>query len=165
MLEHWGAPFGAAHERQRQSAVDAIRQTTSEREGELQRIVEQAAAIAQAPIASVSIIDRDRQWIAAGLGIDVSETPRSASICNRVILRPGEPLVILDAQQDERYATISTVANPPYVRFYAGIPLVNRAGYALGALCVVDMVPRTAAPDLLALGRLAREAERVITGH
>ena len=149
MLEHWGAPFGAAHERQRQSAVDAIRQTTSEREGELQRIVEQAAAIAQAPIASVSII----------------ETPRSASICNRVILRPGEPLVILDAQQDERYATISTVANPPYVRFYAGIPLVNRAGYALGALCVVDMVPRTAAPDLLALGRLAREAERVITGH
>lgn len=158
----WPAP---ALERNRQAAVDSIRHTTSEREGELQRIVERAAAIAATPIASVSLIDRERQWLAARLGIDARETPRSASICSRVILRPGEPLVILDASRDERYAKISSVAGDPFVRFYTGIPLVNRAGYALGALCVVDTVPRDAPPDLMALGRLAREAERIIAGH
>jgi GAF domain-containing protein len=163
-MQRWETAGGAVLEQRRQLAVDAARQTTTEREGELKRIVNQAAALARTPIASVSIIDGNRQWIAAGHGIDVPETPRSASICSRVILRPGEPLVILDAREDERYASISSVANAPFVRFYAGIPLVNRAGYALGALCVVDTVPRDEAPDLTALGRLAREAERLISG-
>lgn len=163
-MQHFESRDGAALELRRQMAVDAARKTTTEREGELKRIVEQAAALARTPIASVSIIDRNRQWIAAGHGIDVTETPRSSAICDRVILRPGEPLVILDARKDERYASFPTVAEAPFVRFYAGIPLVNRAGYALGALCVVDMVPRDEAPDLMALGRLAREAERLIGG-
>jgi len=163
-MRHWDAAGEMGLELRRQMAVDAARQTTTEREGELKRIVNQAAVLARTPIASVSIIDRDRQWIAAGHGIEIIETPRSASICSRVILRPGEPLVILDARQDERYASIPTVKNAPFIRFYAGIPLVNRAGYALGALCVVDTVPRNEAPDLTALGRLAREAERLIGG-
>jgi len=154
-----------ALERNRQAAVDGVRRTTSEREGELQRIVERAAAVAGTPMASVSLIDRERQWLAARLGVAFKETPRSASICSRVILRPGEPLVILDAQRDERYAAIPSVVDAPYVRFYTGIPLVNRAGYALGALCVVDTVPRHEPPDLMTLARLAREAERIITGH
>lgn len=165
MVEDLLAPGGAAQERRRQDAVDAVRQTTSEREGALKRIAERAAALARTPIASVSIIDRDRQWIAAALGVDITETPRSTSICSRVILRPGEPLVILDAREDARYASIPTVSGEPFVRFYAGIPLVNRAGYALGALCVVDMIPRDEPPDLTALGGLAREAERVINGQ
>ena len=164
-MQHWATAGEAVLEQRRQIAVDAARQTTTEREVELTWIVNQAATLARTPIASVSIIDRNRQWIAAGHGIDVIETPRSASICSRVILRPGEPLVILDAREDERYASISTVSGAPFVRFYAGIPLVNRAGYALGALCVVDMVPRTEAPDLTALGRLARQAERLISGQ
>lgn len=164
MSGHWQAADAAALEARRQEAVDSIRQTTSERETELRRIVQRAAVLANTPIASVSIIDGDRQWIAAALGIDVVETPRSAAICNRVIMRPGEPLVILDATADERYASMPPVVESPFVRFYAGIPMVNRAGYALGALCVVDTVPRTEAPDLTALARLAREAERVIGG-
>jgi len=164
-MQGWEGFGSGGLEQRRQSAVDAARHTTTEREGELRRIVQRAADLARAPIASVSIIDRDRQWIAAGHGIDVSESPRSASLCSHVILRPGEPLVILDAQKDARYASISTVAGPPFVRFYAGIPLVNRAGYALGALCVVDTVPRDEGPDLMALGRLAREAERLISGQ
>lgn len=163
-MQHWATADEAVLEQRRQIAVDAARQTTTEREVELKRIVYQAAAVARTPIASVSIIDRNRQWIAAGHGLDITETPRSASICSRVILRPGEPLVILDARADERYAQISTVTHAPFVRFYAGIPLVNRAGYALGALCVIDTVPREEAPDLTALGRLAREAERLISG-
>lgn len=165
MGEHWVPAFGVEYELQRQRAVDAVMQTTSEREGELQRIVERAAVVARTPIAAISIIDRDRQWIAARFGTDISETPRSASICSLAILRPGDPLVILNVRQDERYSTLPAVANPPFVRFYAGIALVNRAGYALGALCVVDIVPRSVAPDLLALGQLAREAERVITAQ
>lgn len=149
------------NEEQRQSAVDATRQTTSERDSELQRIVEEAAASARAPIASVSIIDRNRRWFAANLGLDASEILRPNSLCSRVILRPGEPLVILDALRDERYVTSPEVSAAPFVRFFVGIPLVSRAGYAFGALCVADAMPRGEVPDLTALERLARKAERL----
>lgn len=161
MLE-WDPGVIPPNELLRQAAVDAARQTTTERAMELQRIVEEAADAAQTPIASVSIIDGNRQWFAARLGLAEAETARSTSICSRVILRPGEPLVILDAQGDPRFAANPNVAHAPFVRFYAGIPLVDHGGYALGALCVVDTAPRRSAPDLMALGRLAREAERLI---
>jgi GAF domain-containing protein len=153
------------NEDQRQAAVNAARQTTSERDGALQRIVEEAAARARTPIASVSIIDRDHQWIAAMLGTDARETLRLDSLCSRVILRPGEPLVILDADQDERYAAVQEVSAAPFIRFFVGISLINRAGYSFGALCLADTVPRREMPDLTALERLAREAERFIINY
>jgi GAF domain-containing protein len=153
----------AEFERRRQRAVDAVRRTTAERESTLQGIVERATTYADAPIGAISIIDRDRQWIAARVGIGATETLRSASICAQAILRPGEPLIIFDTTQDERWSSLPMIAGSPYVRFYAGIPLVNRSGYALGALCVVDLAPRAVAPNVAELGRFAREAERVLT--
>lgn len=157
-------PITPDYEWRRQIAVDAIRRTTAERESALQAIVEQAVAFANTAIGSISIIDRDRQWIAARVGISATETLRSESICARAILRPGEPLIILDTTRDERSATLSMVTGAPHVRFYAGIPLIGRSGYALGALCVVDIVPRKIAPDISEIARLARQAERVLNG-
>lgn len=162
-LEHANAfPLDPEFERRRQRAVDAVRRTTADRESILQAIVERATTYAGAPIGAISIIDRDRQWIAARVGIEATETLRSASICAQAILRPGEPLIIFDTTQDERWASLPMIAGSPYVRFYAGIPLVNRSGYALGALCVVDLAPRAVAPNIAELGRYAREAERVL---
>jgi hypothetical protein len=152
------------YECRRQIAVDAIRQTTAEREYALQAIVEQATAVARTPIGAISIIDRDRQWIAARVGIDAVETLRSESICTKTILRPGEPLVIYDTTRDERSASLPMITNAPYVRFYAGIPLVNRSGYPLGALCVVDVTPREVAPNISELGSIARQVERILNG-
>jgi len=152
------------YEQRRQIAVDAIRRTTAERESALQAIVEQATASADTAIGAISIIDRDRQWIAARVGISATETLRSESICARAPLRPGEPLIILDTTSDDRSATLPMITGAPYVRFYAGIPLISKSGYAVGALCVVDIAPREVAPDMLVLGRLARQAERILNG-
>lgn len=156
--------ISADHELRRQHAVDAIRRTTAERERALQAIVEQAISVAHAPIGAISIIDRDRQWIAARVGIAAIETHRSESICAKTILRPGEPLIIYDTTRDERSAFLPMIVSAPYVRFYAGIPLVSHSGYALGALCVVDVAPRNLTPDILELERLARQAERILNG-
>lgn len=154
--------FNAGHEARRQLAVDSLSRTTADRERSLQALVEQATLIAEAPIGAISIIDRSQQLIAARVGVDTTETLRSESICTNTILRPGEPLVIFDTTQDERSASLPMITGAPYVRFYVGIPLVNLAGYALGALCVVDLEPRTIAPSLLELGRIARQAERIL---
>ena len=129
--------FDAAHEVRRQLAVDSLSRTTADRERSLHALVEQATMLAKAPIGAISIIDRSQQLIAARVGIDATETLRSESICSNTILRPGEPLVIFDTTRDERSASLPMIIGAPYVRFYVGIPLVNLAGYALGALCVV----------------------------
>lgn len=126
---------------------------------ELQRIVERAARIFQAPIAAISIIDNRRQWFAAGHGLDGTETPREYSFCAHAIHRPGEPLVVEDATQDPRFSTNPLVLADPGIRFYAGVPLIDRMGYALGALCVADTTPREQPENLIELTMLAHEAE------
>ncbi len=146
----------------RQRAVDASGITRRPGNPALQRIVEQAASLAGAPIAAVSVIDRSRQWFAAKVGIDESEKPRSESFCAFAILRPGEPLIVCDAMRDPRFAQNPAVLGVPHVRFYAGIPLVDRSGYALGALCVADTQPRRDDFDVYDLTHLAREAERLM---
>ena len=150
---------------------EALRQAAVERSGilrrrgdlALQRIVETATRIYQANMGLISIIDHGRQWFAARVGIEPEETPRAQSFCLHAIRKPGEPLVVLDAQTDRRFASNPLVQGAPYVRFYAGVPVLDRAGYPLGALCVIDDKPRLAMPSLFQLIRLTREAEQIIS--
>lgn len=151
-------------------ADEALRQAAVDRSGifgragdpELQRIVEDAARRFAAPISAVTIIDRDRQWFATRVGLDRAETPRAVSFCARAILRPGEMLIVPDATQDRRFAENPLVQSSPNIRFYAGVPLINRAGYALGALCIIDVNARPDPGNLFELSLLARAAERLI---
>ena len=149
-------------EEQRQQAVERSGVLRRKGDPELQRVVDQAAELFHVPIAAISIIDRDRQFLAVRTGFDLQETPRAISFCAHTILRPGEPLVVADARRDRRFAGNPQVMFPPHIRFYAGIPLIDRQGYPLGALCVIDSKPRAELPDLFELSLLAREAERQI---
>lgn len=151
-----------ANEEQRQQAVD--RSGVFKRRGDpaLQKLVDEAAKSFHAQIAAISIIDRDRQWFAARIGLEPEETPRAVSFCAHAIHRPGEPLIVPDARQDQRFAGNPLVMFAPHIRFYAGMPLTDRQGYPLGALCIIDAKPRDELPNMFELTLLAREAERLI---
>ncbi|ETX30617.1 histidine kinase dimerization/phosphoacceptor domain -containing protein [Roseivivax isoporae] len=113
------------------------------------------------PIALVSLVDRDRQWFKARDGFDLPETPLDQSICSYTILG-DDILEIPDTLNDVRTCEnpLCTRQEKP-IRFYAGAPLVSRAGYALGSLCVLDTQPRTLSKTQRdALGTLARQVMR-----
>jgi two-component system, cell cycle sensor histidine kinase and response regulator CckA len=120
-------------------------------------LVQLAAEICQVPMAFVSLVDKDREFFLSSVGSDVTESPRGISFCGHAILQ-DEPLVISDALTDPRFAENPNVSAGARVRFYAGVPLLSREGFALGALCVKDTVPRTLTPAQL-------EALRVLAGQ
>jgi GAF domain-containing protein len=130
----------------------------------LQVIAIQASTMARTEMAMITVLDEETQWYVARVGLEGDHSPRNQSFCHHTVLRPGEPMIVSDARQDPRFAHSPLVLAGPRIRFYAGVPLIDTAGYALGALCVADTHPRADFPYTMALVELAREAERVICG-
>ena len=103
-----------------------------------------AAFICHTPVSMISLIDSNRQWFLAKTGISSCETSREVSFCAHALVGT-EMLVVEDTHLDARFSRNVMVTGEPFIRFYAGAPLLTTDGYALGTLCVVDYVPRTLA--------------------
>lgn len=119
-------------------------------------LVSLAAQICDTPIALINLIDAKRQWFKAKVGLDVQEMPRDVGFCP-LCIHQGDALVIPDTLADAQFATKSVVISEPFVRFYAGIPLLVPGGEAIGTLCVLDRIPRQInAKQLAALQSISR---------
>ncbi|MYM94074.1 GAF domain-containing protein [Duganella vulcania] len=94
------------------------------------------------PIALLSLVDENRQWCKANVGMNVCETSRDISFCAHAILQP-DIFVIPDARADARFADNPIVTGEPHAVFYAGAPLTMPSGFAIGTLCLIDHKPRT----------------------
>lgn len=155
-------------ERRRQAALDALSLTDSLSEPAYDAVVQLARIVCDTPIALISLIDRDRQWFKARVGLDVTETPRNIAFCDHAIRTSSQMMEVEDAQLDLRFKDNPLVTGEPNIRFYAGQPLVDGFGNALGTVCVIDRVPRKLSPtQYVALSSLAEivaalvEARRV----
>lgn len=110
-------------------------------EEDFDRLAGLASRLFNVPIVLVSLLDHDRQFFKANVGFDVCETSREVSFCAHAIMR-DDILVIPDATKDPRFLANPLVLGPPYIRFYAGKPLVTPTGEKIGTVCLIDTKPR-----------------------
>jgi GAF domain-containing protein len=130
----------------------------SEPEQSFDDLVILASHICKTPMALLTLVDDHRQWFKSRVGVDVQETPLELSICAHAI-QQNDLFIVSDTLEDARFRDNPLVVGDPHIRFYAGSPLVNEDGFALGTLCVVDRQPRELDKDqkeaLAAVSRLA----------
>jgi diguanylate cyclase (GGDEF)-like protein len=126
-----------------------------------------AAAMLAAPMAFVALIDEQRLWFKASVGIDLQRLERDLAKCLHPIVRPNAPLVIEDLSGDTRLRDNPLVTGVPLLRFYAGAPVVDTSGQVVGAVGVLDVQARgisevqlDALRDLSAVVRAALQARR-----
>ena len=140
-----------SNEDQRLAALHALSILDAPAEEVFKSFVRLASGVFEVPIAAVTLVDQDRQWFKAAIGLPgMAEIPRDQSFCAHAILDPDSTLAVPDATQDERFRDNPLVTGDQGFRFYAGAPLTDPEGMALGALCVIDRTPRTFSPAQLA---------------
>ena len=145
------------NEAERLAALKEYHILDTETEQSYDDITTLAAQICEAPIAMVSLVDDTRQWFKSRVGVAQQQTPREVAFCAHAILQ-SKPFIVKDATKDRRFADSALVTGEPHIRFYAGIPLTNPEGLALGTLCVVDHHPRRlSAAQQKALQALSRQ--------
>jgi GAF domain-containing protein len=151
-----GAPIMSTNDAARVSALQKYAILDSEPEHAFNDLTFLASYVCKTPIALISLVDENRQWFKAKVGISATETSRNIAFCSTAIQQP-DVFVVPDALKDERFRNNPLVVSDPNIRFYAGAPLINEDGYALGTLCVIDRAPRELAEDQeLALKALSR---------
>jgi EAL domain-containing protein (putative c-di-GMP-specific phosphodiesterase class I) len=145
------------HEADRVASLQSYAGLDAGREPAFDAMTRTAARLCSAPLAMISLVDRDRQWLLSSYGLPVHERPREQSICSDVVAT-GRPVAVRDLAAVPRYAQVPGIGGSDGVRGYAAVPLIGRDGLPLGTLCVLDTRPRLfGADDLAALEDVAQQ--------
>ena len=149
-------------EAERQAALDRYAIVGTAKEEAFEDIVRLAATLCDMPAAAISLIDRDRLWFKARIGIDQPQLERSRSLCGHAIDAPHDMLVVQDLDEHPVYAQRRRLLGLR-PRFYAGVPLLSPEGHPLGVLSVADVVPRMLGnPQLEGLRLLAKQTQHLL---
>ena len=137
-MEDW-----SRSEERRLVALRHLNILNTPREKTFDDVAQLASQLLAAPIALVSLVEREHQWFKACVGLNANETSREVSFCSHAIAQEDleAVFVVRDAMQDPRFCNNPLVTGPPHIRMYAGAPLVTRAGQPVGSLCVIDTKP------------------------
>lgn len=163
---HMQEPLIPLNEKERLAALREYRILDTEAEPEFDEITSLACEICQLPFSMINLIDEERQWTKSAISrsadeiatLNIREIPRRIAFCAHAILSPYEPLVVTDMRKDNRFKNHPFVIGEPHIVFFAGIPLTNPEGFALGTLCLMDKRPRKLSEShLRALRILARQ--------
>ena len=130
------------HESERLKALQSYDILDTLEEEDFNNLAKLASEICQTPISVISFVDSNRQWFKSAVGLNAKETSRDISFCGHAINNSNDILIIEDARNDLRFNDNPLVTGDPNIVFYAGTPLVDENGMALGTLCVIDSVPR-----------------------
>ncbi len=147
-------------ERERIGAVQRYHILDTEEEKDFNDIVELAAQLCNTPIALVTLVDENRQWFKARTGLSIKETHRNLSFCAHAI-HQNDVMIVHDALTDDRFFDNPLVLGEPFIRFYAGMPLITTDGYKLGTLAVIDREPKELTEQQLSCLRIL--AKQVVT--
>lgn len=131
----------SASDIERLEALEELQIIDSGPEPVFDDVVQIASTVCKAPVALISFVQEERQWFKARIGFPPTETPIDQSVC-RYSLNSEDLLVIPDLTKDPRTSSNTLVTQAPFIRFYAGARLILSDGVAVGALCVIDHVPR-----------------------
>jgi anti-sigma regulatory factor (Ser/Thr protein kinase) len=152
----------SAGEADRLAALRRYRILDTEPEQRFDDLALLASQICGTPMALISLVDRDRQWFKARVGVEFTETSRDVAFCSRAI-EQRELFVVKDALEDDRFRDNPMVRGEPHIRFYAGAPLVTAEGHAVGTLCVLDRRPLAlTSGQRAALDALKRQVESLL---
>lgn len=134
-------------------------------EEDYDRLTRLAALICNVPMSSITLIDENRQWIKSKTGIKNTETEKNDAICLHTI-KQASVLMIEDTLLDKRFSNKIYVKQAPFIRFYAGYPLIDPAGHCLGTICVLDTKPQKLNEyQIESLKLLAQQVMSLIIGH
>jgi excisionase family DNA binding protein len=154
----------APNEASRLQAVQRSRLVDTPSEAPFDRVTWLAANDLKSPIALMTILTAERQWFKSRQGLEMPDTPRSWAFCNHTVLQ-RDVLEIRNLAKHESFAGNPAVAGAPHFLFYAGAPVYDADGFALGSICVIDYRPRqldkTQRKTLLELAAIASDAVKL----
>jgi PAS domain S-box-containing protein len=134
------------NEKERLLSLEKLGLLDTEPEERFDRITSVATKIFNVPISTLTLVDSKREWFKSCIGLPAKEGDRAISFCGHALLAK-DVFVVPDTKKDKRFADNPMVIGKPFIRFYAGVPIMSAGGERVGVFCIKDTKPRKFSKD------------------